>query len=135
MAMGITTTLKWLAQPGRESLRRLLPFIIVLAFLLLLPLVQRLNRSGLNPADTLIRDTRVAAAEAPVAQGYFLILPDFPVLGDTLIRNPDDVFYHPVIALAVILGLVWGLGWRRSLAAQYIFGTTALAMLLFLRRA
>ena len=131
MSMGITTALHWLARPSRESLRRLLGLALVLTFLLVLPFIQRLNRSGLSAADTLVRDTQVETVDMPVAQGYFLILPDFPLIGDTFIRNPDDVFYHPVIILAVILGLLWGLRWRRNLAAQYIFGTTAVAMLLF----
>src|SRR5262249_12104589 len=47
------------------------------------------------------------------------------------IRRPSSVFYSPVIIIAVAVGLLFGLRWRRSLAAQYIFGTTALGMLLF----
>ena len=131
ISLGITMVLWWLAQPSRAALRRGLWLVLVLALLLGLPLVQRLNRSGLRPADTIVRDTQVEDVDEPVASGYFLILPDVPVIGNTFIRNPADVFYHPVIVLAVVLGLLWGWRWRRSLAAQYIFGTTALAMLLF----
>lgn len=131
MSMGVTAALKWLAKPERKTLYRLLWLAAALILVLTLPFVQRLNRSSLNPTSSLINNERVEAVATPVAQGAFLLLPDVPLVGDTFIRNPAAVFYHPIIALAVILGLLYGLRWRRSLAAQYIFGATALAMILF----
>src|SRR5690606_41827920 len=70
------------------------------------------------------------APEATLARGEFLILPNLPLVGATYIRNPARVFYHPVIVLVVALGLLYGLRLRRSLAAPYIFGTTAVFLLI-----
>lgn len=131
IAIGVTGVLMWLSQPDRKTLLRLLSLALVIALLLALPFIQRLNRSGLNAADTIVRETTIEAADTATARGDFLLLPDFPLTGDTFIRNPATVFYHPLIVLGVAAGLLWGLGWRRSLAAQYIFGTTALTMILF----
>ena len=134
LALGVTAALKWLAKPNGRRLRRLLPLIPAVLLLLALPYIQRLNRVGLGSADTVVEaeaepDTGEAAPAVSTAGG-FLILSDFPLLGDTFIRSPQRVFYHPVILLAVLLGLLYVLRLRKSLAAQYLFGTTALLLLL-----
>ena len=131
LSIGVTAGLRWLLTPGRRAgLVRLMPLLLALAVVLALPFVQRLNRSGLGAADTLIDATVVEAAEATLARGEFLILPNLPLVGATYIRNPARVFYHPVIVLVVALGLLYGLRLRRSLAAPYIFGTTAVFLLI-----
>lgn len=125
ISIGVTVGLRWLmSAQKRAGLLRLLPLVLVLVTLLLLPFVQRLNRSGLRAADSLVEDDRVEAADDVEAQGGFLLLPDLPLIGSTFIRNPAKVFYHPAIVLVALLGLLYGLRLRRGLAAQYIFGTT-----------
>ncbi|MBZ0300363.1 MAG: hypothetical protein K8J31_11500 [Anaerolineae bacterium] len=130
-SIGVTVALHWLVSPGRKTaLVRWIPLGLVLVFLLALPFVQRLNRAGLGAADTLIRDEAVADVEEVSTQGWFLLLPNLPVVGSTFIRNPASVFYHPVIGLVIVLGLLYALGIRRSWAAQYGFGATAVFLLL-----
>ena len=128
LALGVTALLKWLAKPNWRRLRRLLWLLPVVLVLLILPFVQRLNRAGLGAANSRLSDEDLASA-ASMASG-FIILPDFPVVGDTFIRNPQQVFYHPLIPLVLLLGLLYGLRWRKTLAAQYIFGVSALFLLL-----
>jgi hypothetical protein len=127
MSIGVTLLIRWLAQPGRAALLRLLPLVVALTFALLLPAIQRVNRVS---TDTLIRQSALQD-ESVTSTGLFLVLRDLPVLGTTFIRDPANVFYHPVIPIAVILGLAYGWWWQRGLAAAYIFGTTLLALLIF----
>jgi tetratricopeptide (TPR) repeat protein len=108
----------------------LLPLALALALTLTLPLVQRLNRSGLGAADSVVRESALEEAETVTTSGEFLLLPDAPLVGATYIRNPQTVFYHPLIALALLLGLLHGLALRRSLTAQYVFGTSLFFLLI-----
>lgn len=131
LSLGVTAALRWLVSTGKgAALRRLIPLGLALVVLLALPFIQRLNRSGLGAADTLIDEEVLESAEGVVTRSEFLILPDVPLVGSTYIRSPERVFYHPVMVLAVVFGLLHGLGLRRSLTAQYLFGTTALFLLL-----
>jgi tetratricopeptide (TPR) repeat protein len=130
MSAGATAALVWLAAPSRSRFVKLLPFALVLLLILALPFVQRFNREGLTEATTIIRQDDLESATTQVNDA-FLVLRDLPIIGTTYIRNPADVFYSPVIVLAVILSLASGWWWRRSLAAQYLFSNTLLAMLIF----
>jgi hypothetical protein len=130
MSMGVTAAVSWLAKPSRAGLRQLIPLVLVLAITLVLPFVQRFNREGLTAATTIIQEDDLGSISA-AANRYFLVLPKLPIVGTTYIRNPRDVFYHPAITLAVILALAAGWWWRRSLAAQYLFSATLLALILF----
>ena len=125
ISLAAAAGLRGLARPSWAHLRRLAPLAFVLVCVAALPFIQRLNRYGLEAA----RDNRAPAleepVEAPLARGAFLALPPLPVVGSTFIRSPATVFYHPVIALAAAVGLAFAVGWRRSLAAQYVFGATA----------
>jgi hypothetical protein len=134
MSAGVTTMISWLAKPSREHFMKLLPFAFLLALILALPFVQRLNMEGFSPAPTLIQQDELESepeTATPTARDSFLVLHNLPLVGTTFIRNPANVFYSPVITLAVILGLGCGWWWRRSLAAQYIFSTTLLALVIF----
>lgn len=126
---GAAAGLSWLAAPRREAGRRLLALALLAGWLLALPFVQRLNRYGLEAATD---NLAPAADEADTAPGSadFLTLRDLPLLGTTFIRRPAAVFYHPAIALAALLGLAAGWGWRRSLAARYVFGATAAVLVI-----
>lgn len=129
MSAGAAMALRWLALPGRDHLKRLLPLALALALLLALPFLQRLNRSGLNAADSLIQESALQDDNASVS-GYFRVVRGLPLVGSTFVREPSDFFYHPVITLSVILGLAFIAVWRRSLAAQFIVPAALLVLLL-----
>jgi tetratricopeptide (TPR) repeat protein len=131
LAVGATVALSWLAKPNRENFKKLLPLALVTALMLALPFIQRFNRVGTSASVSNLVSQEALADETTTTTGYFLILRDVPILGTTYIRDPADVFYSPVISLAVILGLVSAWWWRRSLAARYLFATTFTAILLF----
>jgi tetratricopeptide (TPR) repeat protein len=133
ISIGITAGLRGLVEGNkRKAFIRLLPLGAALLFLLVLPFVQRLNRSGLEATSSFIDDSDVEDGKniSLSSGGTFVILPDVPLIGDTFIRLPSSVFYHPVIALAAVLGLLHLVGVRRSLSAQYIFGATLTCLLI-----
>ncbi len=130
LALGVTVLLRWLAAPNLKNLRMLLPLAAILVLLLALPFVQRFNRVGLNSADSVVTQQRLAEDDDNIIGYDFLILRDVPLIGTTFIRNPAAVFYSPIIILTVIIGLLYALRWR-TLTGAYLFGTTALALLLF----
>jgi tetratricopeptide (TPR) repeat protein len=119
-----------LAQFHRKNILKLLPLVVVVVFVMALPVVQRFNRSGLQAVDTFVRNDGLSDTPQTAAYG-FLLLENVPVVGSTYIMQPETVFYHPIIALAVGLGLLFGLRWRRQLDAQYIFGVTVAGLLIF----
>ncbi|MBI5670295.1 MAG: hypothetical protein HZC41_20055 [Chloroflexi bacterium] len=129
LSTGATLVVRWLAQPGRDRLRRLLPLALALGLLLALPFLQRLNRAGLSAADSLVNE-RALQADTPTVSGYFQVVRGLPLVGNTFVREPSDFFYHPLIALSIVLGLAFIPVWRRSLAAQFIVPVTLLVLLL-----
>ena len=54
-----------------------------------------------------------------------VVLAGLPLLGTTYILAPATIIYHPLALLAVGIGLLAGLFWRRSVAAGFLFATTA----------
>ncbi len=122
--------LHWLAHINRKNTLKIVPLAIIVVIVMSLPVIQRLNRSGLQAVDSFVRDEQLDDTSQTAARG-FLLLDNLPVLGSTYIMQPETVFYHPMIALAVGLGLLFGLGWRRHIYAQYIFGVTAAALVIF----
>lgn len=131
ISIAVTAGVRWLVEGNkRVAFVRLLPLAVALLFLLVLPFVQRLNRAGLNAADTLIEDSALQDIDGVIERGSFLILTGVPLFGNTYIRLPASFFYHPIILLAAGLGLLHILGIRRSLAAQYIFGATVVCLLI-----
>lgn len=119
--------LTWLAQPTWARLRTLLPLALVVVLILVVPFMQRYTRYGFSPSsDNLAPTTETEPAESGMLSGAaFLSVRNFPLVGTTFIRNPASVFYHPVILITAVLGLAAGVAWRRSLAARYIFASTA----------
>ncbi len=133
MAVGGTAALSWLALPTRKHLRDLLPLAAALLLVLVVPFVQRYARYGF----TLSRDNRAPDLSEIededvelAASSAFLIVRDVPLVGTTYIRSPASVAYHPVITLTILLGLAAVVRWRRSLAARYVFVTTALLLVI-----
>jgi Flp pilus assembly protein TadD len=132
VSMAATTALWWLAQPTRTRFRQALALAAALAATLILPYVQRAS------TITAIRYTeRVSVSVETVEEdplyrtpNYVLPLPDLPVIGATYVIQPSVIFYHPLVSGATLLGLIAGVWWRRRLAAQYIFGSTAITLLL-----
>lgn len=126
LSMGVTAGLQWLMTTNKEKAGHLVKLgllVVVLAGILILPLVQRLNRPNIAASNFVDED-------APTTSSNFLILPNVPLVGNTYILKPDAFFYHPVIVVATVLGLLHVIGIGRSLAAQYIFGSTALVLIL-----
>ncbi|MCB9451249.1 MAG: hypothetical protein H6672_07400 [Anaerolineaceae bacterium] len=132
VSMGATGALIMLAHPSRKTIRMILPLFAVLLVVLSLPVVQRLNRSGLSAVDSFADDSETGdTGQSAIAAHGFLLVEGLPLVGDTYIMQPDMVFYHPVILVAVVLGLLFGWGWRRNLAAQYLFAVTAAGLIIF----
>jgi len=117
----------------RATIRKLLPLALLLAVLAVLPVIQRSTRGEREVIDVLAMQEEAAANPSiggTITLTGFLRLNDFPILGDTYIRAPEVFFYHPLIIVTVILGLLMGWRWRRSLAAQFIFPPTVIALVL-----
>lgn len=115
LSIGGSAALSWLAR--RATPRQILPLMLVLVLLLSVPFLQRYARWGLETNTT-------SPGVSPTENTGFTQLKNVPLIGSVVIRDPQDVFYHPVIVAAAVLGLIAGLYWRRSLAARYIFAST-----------
>jgi tetratricopeptide (TPR) repeat protein len=135
VSIGATAGLWWLARPSRARLFQGAALLLVLVSFIGLPYLQRAGMNfDINAVDENV-DTQLTTPGAPVGSAapsvnYFLTINHVPVLGTTYILRPEVFFYHPIVALACIIGLLAGLGWRRSLAAQYLFASTAITLLL-----
>jgi tetratricopeptide (TPR) repeat protein len=134
VSIGATAGLWWLARPTRARLMQGAALLLVLACFVGLPYLQRsVMYFDINTLDE-NADAQLTDAGAPTGAAaqtiYFLTLNRLPIVGTTYILRPDVFFYHPVIALACVIGLLAGVGWRRSLAAQYLFAATAVTLLL-----
>jgi hypothetical protein len=129
---GATGALWWLSQPTRIRLGQGAVLGLTLASLMFLPYLQRAGTFTATRYTDEITDSVETDDPDPKFNipAYLLSLENLPIIGTTYIIQPTVIFYHPLIVLAVILGLVAGFWWRRSLAAQYIFGSTAILLVL-----
>lgn len=131
ISLGATAALWLLARPGRSRLVWTAALALVLAAVIALPYMQRLQRA---PVTILAEDAPAdAVAVAPVRlvfRGFTFAEVTVPLLGTTTIVHPESVFYHPAVWLAALLALATAPAWRRSLAAQYLTGATGAALLL-----
>lgn len=109
------------------TLARLIPLLVVVGCLLLLPFLQRLNFATKGAQISTFGDDE--AAPTSTAPDAFIQLGQIPGLGNIFTRDPARFFYHPIIILAVIIGLIGGWRWRRSLAAQYLLAATLLSLI------
>jgi len=128
ISMGGTGAVWWLAQPTRIRLRQATGLAVVLASLLALPYIQRAQTTPVTRYTEQVTEGIESEEDAPAHYSvpwYVLPVKDVPVIGTTYVISPPLIFYHPVILLAVILGLGAGLWWRKNLASQYLFGSTA----------
>jgi tetratricopeptide (TPR) repeat protein len=134
LSVGATAGLWWLARPTRARLMQGAALLLVLVSFVGLPYLQRAGMGfNISAYDENVDTQLTAGAPAGTAASsvnYFLTLNRVPIVGTTYILRPDVFFYHPVIALACLIGLLTGVGWRRSLAAQYLFASTAMTLLL-----
>jgi Flp pilus assembly protein TadD len=128
VSMGATTALWWLAQTTR--FRWALALALIMAAILILPYFQRSSTIQATRFTTRITDSVQTEVEDPLynTPWYILVLEDLPIVGTTYIMPPSLIFYHPIVVIAAILGLIALVGWRRSLAAQYIGGATAITL-------
>lgn len=136
VSVGATAALWWLARPTRRRLRAGALLLIVLVSLLALPFIQRINRpSAIERTQRIERTALETDEQAENTQAEpppsLIVLDDLPLIRSAYIMNPQTIFYHPVIILATLIGLgaVWW--WRKSLAAQYIFASTAMMLVIF----
>jgi tetratricopeptide (TPR) repeat protein len=135
VSLGATAGLWWLAKPLRARRAHGIALLLVLVSLVGLPYLQRatmgFNISAYDESvDTQLTGTGAPAGTAQPSTNFFLTLNHLPLLGTTYILQPDVFFYHPLIIAACLIGLLAGLGWRRSLVAQYLFASTAITLLL-----
>jgi hypothetical protein len=132
ISLGAVGLARLASAPSWRTFRVLLPVGLILAFILIIPYLQRANWTADRREDVL-SVVRPATENNPgsLAQQYFLTLPELPILGQTYIRNPATVFYHPAITLAILLGFLYGLGWRAHPVRQYAFAVTLIALILF----
>lgn len=126
----------WLAHPDRARLRRLIAVGAVLAGVMILPAIQwaldpirTVNLTAeVNASFTAGPESAVPAAgveRTTTAAGVSVLsLSGLPLVGSTYILDPAVIVYHPLILLAIGLGLLHGLFWRRSFAANVLFAAT-----------
>lgn len=119
----------WLAQPTRARLTRAGMLLILLVSLLVLPALQRIQRPVVA-SETVQVDAPADDEDSTDPRGEYLILENLPLLRTSFIVSPTTVFYHPFVAVVIVLGLAAGIAWRRSLAAQVAFASTVLTLLL-----
>jgi tetratricopeptide (TPR) repeat protein len=131
VSLAATTALWWLSQPTRLRFRRALALAATLAAVLILPYVQRAS----TPTSTRYTEEVFEAVETDADESrfstpwYILPLDNLPLVKSTFIVKPSIIFYHPFVVAAAVLGLAAVRWWRRSLAAQYIVGSTAVTLL------
>ncbi len=132
ISLGAVGLARLIAVPKLKTLRPLIPMGMVLALILALPYIQRSTRIADVSDDvlTVVRPNLLANPNS-LANQYFVVLPELPIVGQTYVRRPETVFYNPVITLAIILALLYGLRWRTSPLRQYIFAATLLSLILF----
>ncbi len=121
-----------IAMPRMATMRLLLPMGMVLAVILALPYIQRSTRvANVNEEVLTVVRPNLLANPNSLANQYFVVLPELPLVGQTYVRRPETVFYNPAITLAIVLALLYGLRWRTSPLRQYIFAVTLLSLILF----
>ncbi|HUN06478.1 MAG TPA: hypothetical protein PLQ56_07745 [Aggregatilineales bacterium] len=132
VSLGAVGLARLIAAPRLITLRQFIPMGIVLGLILALPYIQRSTRVVDMNEDvlTVVRPNLLANPNS-LANQYFVMLPELPILGQTYIRRPETVFYNPVITLAIILALLYGLRWRSTPLRQYIFAATLISLFLF----
>ncbi len=131
VSIGATTGLWWLAQPTRIRFGRALALAGALAITLLLPYFQRANTfTATRYTESVTQSIETEDEDPRYAPPAYLLTLDVPLIGTTYIMPPSLIFYHPVVVGATVLGFIAGVGWRRSEAAQYVFGSTAITLLL-----
>jgi hypothetical protein len=131
---GATAAVWWLARPARARLMAVIGLGLALMSFVGLSYWQRaaqvVNTSGIAAYNARVEAQLLAEERSPIREGGVFVTLRLPVVGATFILRPEVIFYHPVIAAGAAVGLLFALGWRRSLAAQYIFAATAVALLL-----
>lgn len=132
LSLGAVALIRLVASPNGKTFRLLLPLVAILVFILALPYVQRSTRIADMNEDvlTVVRPNLLANTNS-LANQFFTVLPELPLIGQTYIRRPATVFYHLSITLAVALGILFGLRWRSHPVKQYAFAVTLLALILF----
>ncbi len=130
ISIGATTIVWWLAQRTRQRFWTGLWLILILVSLLFLPLIQRINRPSFDQINEQF-ESAVSTNETATGRGVDeLWMLNLPGGIRTYILQPSVIFYHPIILLAAICGLLAGFGWRKSLDAQYVFASTLAALLI-----
>jgi predicted Zn-dependent protease len=133
---GATMLFWWLASISYRQTRTALLLLLVLLTFAILPIqmyiqptlqsqvyLSQVTDVTINPASIVAHAD--SSGRTLILEGvFFRILYGLPLLGDTFIIDPATWFYTPLIGLMMLLGLAAGWRWRRSLAAQYLFGTT-----------
>jgi hypothetical protein len=133
-AIGSTTiltiiqTIKQRTNQHQPSINSLFFLLVITALLLIIPFAQKLDRSGLGDADSIVQNTASGQTTSNVSAGFISLT--LPILGGTYIREPQAVFYHPIIALAAALSLLAWIGWRQHLAARYIAASVTVMLLI-----
>ncbi len=134
VSIGATGILWWLAQPTRARFTQVSLLGIMLTTTLALPILQRgtlgdrFDAQGERLEESILAST---SGESPVRwSSSFTVVENVPLIGDSYIVRPEIIFYHPGVVLAVVLGLLTVIYWRRSLAAQYVLGATSIVLIL-----
>ena len=106
----------------------LVGFVVSIVALLLLSFVaDRLVSAPIAQASTCVYQPG-ERVQTPALWGSAVRIIELPLVGKTYIVEPDIVLYHPLVVAAVLIGLAAGLRFRKSLAAQFLFGTTCCAL-------
>ncbi len=158
---GAMAALAWLAKPSRRQLQQVALLGLVLALLLAVPFAQRLRRPAVGQEVATMLTPAAPETDAAIApasgedeidlafepdsaatgiqvttidrtpRARMLGLSNLPLIGETVIIDPEFVFYHPLFVILTVIGLGVGLaGWRRSLTAQYVLGATLVSLAL-----
>lgn len=130
ISAGATTLLWWLAHRSRQRFWQGLWLLLILVSLLFLPLIQRVNRPSFDQANQQFEEAALAGDTAGGRGVDELWMISLPGGARAYILRPEVIFYHPIILLAAVCGLLAGFAWRRSLAAQYVFASTLAVLLL-----
>ncbi len=104
--------------------------IMVLAVSISEGFVGRVDLSRIVGSDKYRSEVEYILANPVTVYGKYTILENIPLIGTTPILYPSAIFYHVIVVLAVSLGLLQLIKWRRSFAQQYIFATTVSSLIL-----
>lgn len=134
LGIGLFAMLYWLCKPTRAHLLWSVALLLLIGFTFILPYLQRQWFVDISPDSNAVLNQVDAILEGDEAEipETVLVLHGLPLLGDTLILKPAEVFYHPLMVIVVALALTMPLWQGSREVSLFVFATTASILIVLL---